>query len=482
MHLRTCAWLLALLCLPIAASMASMATQPPAAGTASAPTTAQTSARRAWTRAQAVPVRLDPRQPLATSADLQRIDAAIGSARIVAVGEPAHGAHEPLAFRNRLFRHLVEQRGFTAITIESGFSESRRLDDYVLGRNGGHIDAAAVSQAGFSWGFGGYAENIELLQWMRRYNQDPAHPRKLRIYGIDLSGGDRGEFPHARIALDDAIAYLRQAAPVHARSLLAELEAARDGFDFAAYRAASGPQRSHLHATIDRLLAWIERERVPLAAATSEDAQAWAQRNASVARQLLQSFRAWPADASGAAPSAGLEHVVSARDAAMADNVLWALQREGEHGRVLLFAHNAHVASAALSGGMWSAFASAPTMMGQHLRPALGADLRIIGALHADNGPGLDAAIANPAGLDDQLAGLVGGGADAFVLDLRQADADPDTAAWLARAQPIRTNFTTSLQLSPRRAFDLVVFFRQLTPAGTTATPTATAAPARPGA
>lgn len=31
----------------------------------------------------------------------------VGSARIVALGEPAHGAHEPLAFRNQLFAYTM---------------------------------------------------------------------------------------------------------------------------------------------------------------------------------------------------------------------------------------------------------------------------------------------------------------------------------------------------------------------------------------
>ena len=31
------------------------------------------------------------------------------------------------------------------------------------------------------------------------------------------------------------------------------------------------------------------------------------------------------------------------RDRAMADNVLWALQREGRRGRIVLWAHNYHI-------------------------------------------------------------------------------------------------------------------------------------------
>src|ERR1700749_1596110 len=80
--------------------------------------------------------------PLATvdsapnDADLLPLESAIGKARIVALGEPMHGAHEPLAFRNRLFRYLVERMGFTAIALESGFTESINARTFVEGGRG----------------------------------------------------------------------------------------------------------------------------------------------------------------------------------------------------------------------------------------------------------------------------------------------------------------------------------------------------------
>ena len=107
--------------------------------------------------------------------------------RVVALGEPAHGAHEPLAFRNCLFRYLVEQQGFTAIALETGLNESRHLQDYAAGGEG---DAQSIARRGFTWGFWRYPENAELLDWIRNYNIDPARGRKIRLYGIDMSGGD----------------------------------------------------------------------------------------------------------------------------------------------------------------------------------------------------------------------------------------------------------------------------------------------------
>ena len=53
-----------------------------------------------------------------------------------------HGAHEPLAFRNRLFRFLVERMGFTAIALESGFTESISARSFIEGGEGNAETAA----------------------------------------------------------------------------------------------------------------------------------------------------------------------------------------------------------------------------------------------------------------------------------------------------------------------------------------------------
>src|SRR5215475_9121375 len=37
----------------------------------------------------------------ADTSDLRQMSTLVGNALVVALGEPAHGAHEPLAFRNR---------------------------------------------------------------------------------------------------------------------------------------------------------------------------------------------------------------------------------------------------------------------------------------------------------------------------------------------------------------------------------------------
>ncbi len=408
-----------------------------------------------WAQARAIPLQTFDSDERATEIDaLKRV---IGTARVVTLGEPAHGAHEPLHFRNRLFQYLVEHLGFTAIALESGLSESRRVNDFVMGGPG---DAAEIARAGLTWGFGDYGENVELLRWIRQYNTAPARGRKVKFYGIDLSGGEsNGQLAGARIALDDALTYLSRVAPGSSRHARSAADPFLKTFTHEGYLALSQNERAQLDAAIDGMIAILDSERRGLVAASSAEDYEWAYRNVIVARQVAQMFRAWPADTPGDAPAPGLYKAVEARDSSMADNVRWVLEREGPAGRVFVFAHNAHIMNAPLRGGIWDVYPQPPTTMGQHLRAALGKDVLIIGTSSAANAAGLPATTGRAGSLDVALARV---GLPHFLLDLREARQSAELGQWLDQPQSMRANFTTEIALRPSAAFDAVVFIDRL--------------------
>jgi hypothetical protein len=155
----------------------------------------------------------------ASTKDLVPIGRMIGDAKIVGLSEGQHAAAEPLVFRNRLFKYLVENLGFGAIAIESGIVESRVLNDYVT-QGKGELDT--VLEQGFSTGFDTFRQNVELIHWLRNYNARlPPGAAKVQIYGLDVSGGP-GNFDAARgpdTALDVALSYLRGVDPQVAAEL-----------------------------------------------------------------------------------------------------------------------------------------------------------------------------------------------------------------------------------------------------------------------
>ncbi|HEY6403109.1 MAG TPA: erythromycin esterase family protein, partial [Blastocatellia bacterium] len=410
-----------------------------------------------WAKSRAAPIKA---VELSESvADLRRLKPIIGAARVVALGEPTHGAHEPLAFRNRLFRYLVEVLGFTAIAIESGLPDSRPIFDFVAGRPG---TARQVVRGSLTCGLGAYQENEDLAQWMREYNAKAVPARKVRFYSIDLGRCGEG----TPLAFENAITYLTRVDPASGQRMRATFQPYLDRLSAPNAAPLSQTESDSLSAAIEDLLALLERERLTFIAATSEADYEWAHRNAIVARQAHRLYRVSPYAPGGGGRSSAWRGL-NQRDGAMADNVRWVLEREGPTGRVLVFAHNGHVMNAPAAGEMWKSFAfeRPPTAMGQHLRSALGADLVIIGVSSAENGTGLPTGSLEPGGLDAALSRL---GPPLFILDLRAALSDRALAAWLAEPRQLRANFTTSLTVSPSVAFDALLFVNTLTPARNT--------------
>lgn len=381
----------------------------------------------------------------------------IGTARVVALGEPGHGTHEPLAFRNCLFRYLVEHGGFTAIAIESGLNEARPLHDYVAGGPG---DIRRLLPGRLSWGFGRYPENAELIEWIRGYNAGRDAGRRIGFYGIDMSGGEAsGLWRNAGATLRDSLAYLARVAPDQSRDARAAVTPFVDRFSHDGHAALAPRDRAHLRQAIGDLLRFFDRHRTALIAASAPVDYDWARHNMIAARQLEALFRATPPEAPDAALSPGLYRADAVRDAAMAENVRWVLDREGPAGRVLVFAHNGHVVNAPLRGGIWDVYAHAPMAMGQHLRKVLGKDLLIVAASSASAAPDAISDAQAPGSLDAALAST---GRGDFMLDIRPARTAPRVATWLARDQTIRANFATEMRMPPATAFDAVVVFDRL--------------------
>jgi erythromycin esterase len=396
-----------------------------------------------WAKAHAFP--LQDSDSATSAADLQPLKKMLGRARVVALGEPAHGVHEPIAFRNRLFRFLVENCGFTAIVLEAGLAESKPAADFVAGDGGTAEEAARRLTIGNA-----APENIELFKWMRQYNADPAHNTKIKVYGMDMQiRGFPGDTTPSHAALDEALAYLQRVDPSSATAFHSALLPYIHRLSVAGYPSLSRQEHDALTAILCDIAALLERQRIQFIAASSKENYEWGYRNALVARQTDQLARIMPPDQSGKIPPEAWM-VMNTRDAAMAENVLWILQNQAQEGKVLVYAHNAHVKNAVTTGGVWNAFAQPPNSTGQYLRSRLGNDLFIVGTSLTPS-----PASVQPGSFDRALLQV---GHPHFMLNLRAAAGDPPAAAWLALPRPMEANTATYLTLVPSIAFDAVVF------------------------
>ncbi|MEE2037663.1 erythromycin esterase family protein [Nocardiopsis sp. CT-R113] len=289
--------------------------------------------------------------------------------RLLALGEPTHGADTLLDVRNELFRQLVEQEGYRWIAIESDCLRGLVVDDHVTS-GAGTLDE--VMEHGFSHGFGASAANRELVRWMREHNEGRPASERVRFAGFDgpleMTGG-----ASPRQALTALHAYL--AARVDADLLpctpetLDRLLGPDDRWTEPA--AMMDPSRSvgqrpdatQLRLLADDLVALFEaRIPQPVAASASED---WhrAHLYGRTATGLLR-YHFWMADTS----PARMGRLLDLRGSMMAANLLSLAER----APTLVFAHNSHLQrdkSSMRLGDLplewWSAGAIVSTRLGE---------------------------------------------------------------------------------------------------------------------
>jgi len=271
-----------------------------------------------WIRANARPI--ENIQSDSGFDDLRPLGRIIGKARVVAAGEATHGTRDFTECKVRLFKYLVTEKGFTALVVESTMSAAFEIDRYILTGEGQPETAVA---SGY-W-YMRTQEFTSLLRWMRGYNANPKNTRKLRYYGTDA------ELPFASSKL---VEYLKRALPP----------------DIVATPPASIQDAQ-------RLVSILQEHRSDLIARTSS--REWA-----IASYL--SHHVLNQLTHDSIPDTDFWRQRFARDSRMADNTLRLLDQEGPAGKVMVWAHNGHVAAQAF-------------FMGWHLRKKLGKDTVLLG-------------------------------------------------------------------------------------------------------
>lgn len=403
----------------------------------------------------------------ASTNDLRPMEKMIGDAKIVGLSEGPHAAAEPLIFRNRLFKHLVERMGFNAIAMESGIVESRLLNDYVTQGKG---DFEAVLRNGFSNGFDTFRQNGELIRWMRDYNARlPPDALKLQVFGLDVPGSP-GNFDAERgpdTALQTVLEYLRAVDPPAASQLQTRVEALLPVLkDINGYGDVKQPERDALTAAIADLVSFMERQQSAYIAKSSKEDFDWAERAAIGARQTDLWFRQMPLGWKLQDGLAWTRYAMQVRDRTMADNLEWVRHRLGPRGRVLVFAATGHLASTVVQVPTQPMREMIP--MGAYIEDRYGSDfvnilnLVVNGEIvYCSANPRRQMPLKPPppAAIENLFAAV---NVPRYLLDLRRAP--PDVSTWLHQVHEHWNGFGTS-QFATAHAFDLVYYVSPVTSA-----------------
>lgn len=110
----------------------------------------------------------------------------VGDAHFVGMGESTHGTKEFYQLKDKLFRGLVQQKGFKAIVFEIPWGNAMVVNDFVTQGIG---TADEVIDQTYYWTYD-TQEVRALAQWIHDYNTGLPEVEKILFVGCDPQGGD----------------------------------------------------------------------------------------------------------------------------------------------------------------------------------------------------------------------------------------------------------------------------------------------------
>ncbi|WP_405685694.1 erythromycin esterase family protein [Streptomyces sp. NBC_00057] len=384
-------------------------------------------------------------EPGGNTADLRALDSMIGDAKVVGLGEATHGSHEFFTMKERVFRHLVEKKGFTTFALELSWSAGLQIDDYLQTGKGDAREIAKETLTNSPWD---REEFVSLIEWMRDYNRHhPGHT--VHFMGDDIGAPALSDEFFGRVT-----GYVQKNHPEALPRLNELYTGLRPIDDVFAYLGKPLAERQQLAAKAQQAL-----ELVSGLKGSGGDAFDWAEQNARSVAQTAKFLTLNPDDPESNAASQRF------RDEVMAQNVSWWQQRTGQ--KVLLSAHNDHVAYVASDPETYS------KTQGSFLRDTMGRNYLPIGFTF-DQGSFLskDAALGGewkkftvPAAEPDRNeATLDKVRYRDFYLDVRTAPAA--ARDWLNAARPT-LNVGTLFPAAPRdvaiaKSFDVLIHLHEV--------------------
>lgn len=278
-----------------------------------------------WIKAKALPLRtLDPHAPLDDLAPLAHI---VGNASLVALGEASHGGHEFFVMKHRLLRFLVEHLGFTLFAMEMSWMQAEAINDYVL--TGIGEGRTLLRKNGY--GIWNTEEVLELIEWIRTYNTDPAHTRKLHFAGFD------SVVPSAA-GLEQIVQYFQVVDP----PCSAQIAEHYQHLSTISYRNL--PERSirqHYLEGAEQVCDLLQEHADAYIARSSSATYDATLQAARVVRQAVMRIRYGESELD--LQSEEYRAVGQERDHFMAENVQWLFEHAEAGTKMVLWAHNWHI-------------------------------------------------------------------------------------------------------------------------------------------
>jgi protein-L-isoaspartate(D-aspartate) O-methyltransferase len=118
------------------------------------------------------------------NAELDRLLARIGDARVVLLGEASHGSSEFYRMRDRISRELIARKGFNFVAIEGDWPDAARIDHYVRHRE--YPPSEWTAFARFPTWMWRNNEVRGFVDWLREHNTVLKPETRVAFHGLDL--------------------------------------------------------------------------------------------------------------------------------------------------------------------------------------------------------------------------------------------------------------------------------------------------------
>ncbi len=265
--------------------------------------------------------------------------------KIVSIGEGTHGTKEFFQMKHRMLEFLVEKMGYTLFAMEAGFGDAQVVNDYILYGKGNSKDAVKALKY-WTW----TTEEVEnMVQWMRKYNENPEHKRKIKFYGFDMQG--------AQVEEERILDYLKS---VDNESVKKFQQVFSELNDKKIY-SFNEDKITNIKNNIQELINVFEKNKQQYILKSSSSEYEIIHEDLNIISQFMEKV----------SKKDDMAKLSKTRDYYMAENIKWILNYEKQFGndKIMLWAHNGHVSKAFPTY----------TPMGNYLKETFKDDMYVIG-------------------------------------------------------------------------------------------------------
>ncbi|MDP2159823.1 MAG: erythromycin esterase family protein [Flavobacterium sp.] len=145
---------------------------------------AQETAVLEWINSNAIPIEdVNPNSPLLIFD--QKAPQLFKDAQLFGFGEASHHSKEFFDLKTKFFKYLVEHKGVTVFMMEESYQAEKGINEWISGGKGNRLSVVE----NFTIAPWYCNEVVDLLEWMRNYNQGKPKEAQIRFYGIDSQDG-----------------------------------------------------------------------------------------------------------------------------------------------------------------------------------------------------------------------------------------------------------------------------------------------------